>query len=110
MHATFGESLIERPGNARWFDELLGLAEHSPFECVGSPPEARLALELARRRGMTGPRLDAYAKRVGAIDVAALARPYVTVHDEHGMPEHVAARVMPQLRDAGANAAKRLGV
>ncbi|HEY3801663.1 MAG TPA: hypothetical protein VGL61_03615 [Kofleriaceae bacterium] len=109
VQATFGESLIERPGNARWFDELLGLADHSPFECVGSPPEARLALELARRRGVTGPRLDAYAAKVGAVDVAALARPYVTVHDEHGMPEHVAARVMPQLRDAGAKAAKRLG-
>jgi UDP-N-acetyl-alpha-D-muramoyl-L-alanyl-L-glutamate epimerase len=110
VHATFGESLIERADNARWFDELLGLAEHSPFECVGSPPEARLALELARRRGVTGPRLDAYATRVGAIDVAALARPYVAVHEQHGMPEHVAARVMPQLREAAARAAKRLGV
>ena len=70
--------------------ELLGLAEHSPFECVGSPPEARLALELARRRGVTGARLDDYARRVGAVDVGELARPYVGVADEHGMPAHVA--------------------
>lgn len=110
VHATFGESLVERAGNARWFDELFGLAEHSPFECVGSPPEARLALELARRGGLVGPRLDAYAARIGSVDVAALARPYVEVHEQHGMPEHVAARVMPELRDAAASAAKRLGV
>ena len=47
VHATFGDDLGERPENERWFRELLGLAEHSPFECVGSPPEARLALALA---------------------------------------------------------------
>lgn len=108
VHATFGELLSERPENERWFRELLGLAEHSPFECVGSPPEARLALELARRRGVTGPRLEAYAREVGAVDVPALARPYVVVHGEHGMPANVADGVMPQLRDAAAAAAKRL--
>jgi UDP-N-acetyl-alpha-D-muramoyl-L-alanyl-L-glutamate epimerase len=63
VNTTFGAALIENPANARWFDELLGLAEHSPFECVGSPPEARLALELAHRRGMTGPRFEAYRRR-----------------------------------------------
>jgi hypothetical protein len=107
--ATFGASLIENPANARWFDELLGLAEHSPFECVGSPPEARLALELAHRRGMTGPRFDAYRARIGDIgNVADVAKPYVIVHADHGMPEHVAARLMPQLRDAAASAITRL--
>jgi hypothetical protein len=105
---TFGAPLIERAENARWFDELLGLAEHSPFECVGSPPEARLALELAHRRGMTGPRFEAYRARIGSVDVGELAKPYVIVHDDHGMPEHVAARLMPQLRDAAASAITRL--
>jgi UDP-N-acetyl-alpha-D-muramoyl-L-alanyl-L-glutamate epimerase len=108
VNTTFGAALIENPANARWFDELLGLAEHSPFECVGSPPEARLALELAHRRGMTGPRFEAYRSRIGASDVAALAAPYLIVHDDHGMPETVAARVLPQLRDAAATAATRL--
>jgi hypothetical protein len=51
VRATFGEDLGERPANERWFRELFGLAAHSPFECVGSPAEARLALALARARG-----------------------------------------------------------
>jgi hypothetical protein len=111
VRATFGEPpLSERAENARWFRELLGLAEHSPFECVGSPPEARLALVLARARGAGGARLAAYAAEIGAVDVPATARAYVGVGARHGMPEHVARGVLPQLRDAAAAAAARLGV
>jgi hypothetical protein len=64
---------------------------------------------LARRRGVTGPRLEQSAARIAGLP-AIDARPYVPVHEEHGMPAHVAARVMPELRDAAAAAAKRLGV
>lgn len=110
VHATFGADLGERPENERWFREMLGLAEHTPFECVGSAPEARLAMTLARARGWTGPRLAGYAAEVGPVDVAAIATPLVGVGTAHGMPAHVAARVMPQLADAAATAATRLGV
>ncbi len=110
VRATFGEPLSERAHNERWFRELLGLAEHSPFECVGSPPEARLAMTLARAAGIGGPRLEAYAREVGAVDIAAIARGFVGVGEQHGMPEHVARGVMPQLREAAAAAAARLGV
>ncbi|HSR98044.1 MAG TPA: hypothetical protein VLM79_13380 [Kofleriaceae bacterium] len=106
--ATFGDDLGERPGNERWFREMLGLTDHTPFECVGSAPEARLALTLARARGFIGDRLAGYAKAIGPVDVAAIAQPLVRVGTTHGMPEHVAARVMPQLREAAAAAAERI--
>src|SRR5512143_616470 len=35
VQATFGADLGERADNERWFREMLGLAEHTPFECVG---------------------------------------------------------------------------
>jgi hypothetical protein len=108
VHRTFGADLGERPENERWFREMLGLAEHTPFECVGSAPEARLALGLARARGFTGPRLASYAAAVGPIDAAALAAPLVAVGDHHGMPPHVAAGVMPQLHAAAAAASDRI--
>lgn len=108
VHATFGADLGERPENERWFREMLGLAEHTPFECVGSAPEARLALTLARARGGGGPRLAGYAAAVGPVDVAALAAPLVQVGSQHGMPAHVAAGVMPQLTAAAASARDRL--
>ena len=108
VHATFGDDLGERPGNERWFRELLGLADHTPFECVGSAPEARLALTMARARGLGGPRLASYAAAVGPIDVDALAAPLLRVGAHHGMPSHVAAAIMPQLVDAAATAAARI--
>jgi hypothetical protein len=75
---------------------------------VGSAPEARLALTLARARGFIGERLAGYAKAIGPVDVAAISAPLVRVGTTHGMPEHVAARVMPQLREAAAAAAERI--
>jgi len=103
--ATFGRDLGELAANERWFRELLGLAEHSPFECVGSPAEARLALALLPQRG---PLLARLAAECGPLDVHALARPFLGVGEHHAMPAHVAERVMPLLRDAAHTAAARI--
>jgi len=109
VDATFGDDLGERAENERWFRELLGLAEHTPFECVGGVAESRLALgQLAARRSL-GPRLARLAAEVGPLDLAALGRPLTGVDDRHGMPPEVAERVMPQLAAAAAAARARLG-
>lgn len=104
VDATFGEDVGERAENERWFRELFGLAEHTPFECVGSAGEARLALAQLPRP--LGTRLARFANELGTLDRAELARPFVAVGSEHGMPPHVAAAVMPQL-EAAADAARR---
>ncbi len=109
VEATFGVDVGELAANEPNFRELLGLAAHAPFECVGSPPEARVALTLARARGWSGDRLATYAAAVGPIDVAAVAAPFVEVGVRHGMPPHVATPIVAQLTDAAANAAIRLG-
>jgi hypothetical protein len=106
--ATFGDDLGERPENDRWFRELFGLAEHTPFECVGSAPEARLALAQLPRP--LGPRLAQLAAEIGPLDRSELARPFVALGEQHGMPAHVAAAVMPALAAAAAAASRRLGV
>jgi hypothetical protein len=105
---TFGDNFGERAVNQLHFHQLLGLAAHTPFECVGGATEARLALALARERGALGKRLTAVADQLGALDVAALARPLVELTDQHGMPEHIAAIVMPLLDDAARAARARL--
>jgi len=107
VDATFREDLGELVENERWFRELLGLAEHTPFECVGSAAESRLALATMRRP--PGPRLAKLAAELGPIDVPALARPFVALGD-HAMPAEVAAAIMPQLEAAAAAARRRLGV
>jgi UDP-N-acetyl-alpha-D-muramoyl-L-alanyl-L-glutamate epimerase len=106
VRATFGEDLGECPQNAQWFRELVGLTEHTPFECVGSAREARLALALLPRP--LGPLMARIAEEAGQLDVAALARPLLGVGEQHGMPAHVAAGLMPQLINAAAAARGRL--
>jgi len=108
VEKTFGASLGERAVNQQHFHQLLGLAEHTPFECVGSAAEARLALALARDRGALGKRLTALVDELGIIDIAAHARPLVQLAPNHGMPEHVAAAVMPLLQEAARSAQSRL--
>jgi hypothetical protein len=108
VDATFGANLGEQPENERWFRELFGLADHTPFECVGSAAEARLALALLPRP--LGPQLAGLAAEVGPTDVQALARTLVSVGERHAMAPDVAAVVMPQLRAAAARAARRLGL
>jgi hypothetical protein len=101
VDATFGDDLGEKSD----FRALLGLAAHTPFECVGSVPEARLAFALARERGMLGPRLAALAPELPPLEIPPALVALGTVH---GMPAHVADRVMPQLAEAAAAAAQRL--
>lgn len=95
---TFGGRVLsELPENDHHFRELFGLTSHSPFECVGSPAEAKLALSQLRDRG----RLAEYAGE--AVDPS----PFLTV-GTHRMPADVAAAVMPILVDAAASARVRL--
>jgi hypothetical protein len=108
VDAAFGADLGEQPENDRWFRELFGLAEHTPFECVGSAPEARLALALLPRP--LGPRLAGFAAELGPIDVRALALPLVEVGERHAMTPEIAAVVIPQLHAAAERAARRLGL
>jgi UDP-N-acetyl-alpha-D-muramoyl-L-alanyl-L-glutamate epimerase len=99
VEATFRKP-VDIPENDHYFRQLLGLAEHTPFECVGSVAESRLALGQAIAKGHTA--LARYV--VERPD----PRPLLEVGDTHGMPAHVAACVMPQFREAAASAAKRL--
>ncbi|HSN25654.1 MAG TPA: hypothetical protein VLT45_05195, partial [Kofleriaceae bacterium] len=81
----------------------------TPFECVGSADEARLALALANARHALPPPLAALAAAAPAPPRETL-RTFVEVLDRHNMPPHVADRIMPLLREAAAAAARRLGV
>jgi len=108
VEATFGDNLGERPENERWLRQQFGLAEHTPFECVGSATEARVALALLPRP--LGPQLAAFAAEIGPLDIRVLAAPLVEVSERHAMPTRVAAGVMPQLHAAAAAARQRLGL
>lgn len=50
LRQIFGRDVLNEPEQIPGFDELLGLARHKPFECVGSEAESMVALSFAARR------------------------------------------------------------
>ena len=46
----FGVHPLADPANLVWVRELLGMGEHKPWDCVGTPEEVTAALWLAARR------------------------------------------------------------
>ena len=92
--ATFGDrNLLDDPANQVWFEQMLGLADHTPFECIGQVDEARLAFELLRRRGVTGAAMRMYEERIGPVDAERLYAELVAVAPEHhSMPASLAER------------------
>ena len=97
--ATFGGArLLDDPANQAWFEQLLGLADHTPFECIGQVDEVRLYFELLRRRDRRGAAMDAFEDRIGPIDALRLYADLVAVApDHHAMPRHLATAVEPVL-------------
>jgi len=47
LENIFGEDLYEKPSLKKTFDELIGLSEAKPFECVGTIEEINMALCMA---------------------------------------------------------------
>ena len=46
--AIFGEDLLDKPSLVHYFDELTGLAEVKPFECVGTLEEVNRAIQAVK--------------------------------------------------------------
>jgi hypothetical protein len=53
----FGKNLFDDPSLKPLYKQLLGLEGFKPFECVGTPEEARGAFTLAQKNGFTVPSL-----------------------------------------------------
>lgn len=46
MQHIFGEDLLDKPSLQQYFDELCGIAEVKPFECVGTIDEVNRAMSM----------------------------------------------------------------
>jgi hypothetical protein len=107
--ALFSDALLDDPRNEPSFREMLGLAAHTPFECVGEAGEARLACALASARGRQGLAIDIFRREIGPLDVRALLAHYATVYDrEHRLPDAMARAVLPAMHGASARAQARV--
>lgn len=108
---VFTEDVLDLPENERWFRELMGLSEHTPFECVGEIDETRLALALCSARGRTSRAVRIYEREVAVkepLDLEKIFARHAVIHEPHGIPPELAARVLPIMHEAERGARKRI--
>jgi hypothetical protein len=104
-----GENLLDVPENQLYFEQMLGLHDHTPFECIGQIAETQLAFAMARARGLTGVAMETFSSRVRARDWVAVADPLLAVADDHRIPAPLAGPVLGLMRDAADDARRYIG-
>ncbi len=82
----FGKDILDNLSLKRIFDELTGMSEVKPFECVGTPDEVRAALWKYLRENPVKPSLlkDIDLDNIGELDFSRLISEY---NIEHHIPE-----------------------
>ncbi|MEZ0368446.1 MAG: hypothetical protein ACAI44_05085, partial [Candidatus Sericytochromatia bacterium] len=108
IDGIFAENLLDLEENQLAYRQMIGLEAHTPFECIGQIPEARLAFELARRKGLDGRAMAAWRELPPQNWDAVLAHYCRVVAEDAPMPAAVAERVLPLMERAAAAARDRL--
>lgn len=102
-------NVLDLPENQIHFRQMLGLEEHTPFECIGEVEESRLAFELCRAKGMTGKAMDLYLNENCKPNVEKLDRYLLVDKRSCGIPESIAEKVFPRLDAASERARTEIG-
>lgn len=101
IDSIFIINLFDVDENQRWFSEMLGLASHTPFECIGQVEEAQLAFELCRRKGLTGKAMTLYQKAFPVLDIQPILDKFLIVDNQDTFPDNsLRAAILPQMTAA----------
>ena len=94
------ENLFDLPENQLAFRQMLGLEDHTPFECIGQIQEVQLAFALCHVKGLTGQAMDVYLQEVGPVDWQAVLQKYTEVNLElTQLPGTLAEKVVPLMQN-----------
>ena len=85
LNAMIGENLIIKPSLKTSLEELRGLTEVKPFECVGTVDEVNLALYQAFKNSY--PKADHVVLRLEAANEQLFASALKDWNQEHFLPE-----------------------
>lgn len=103
----FKRNLFDMEENQLWFYQMLGLGEHTPFDCIGQISESRLAFELCRRKGLTGRAMTMYCEHFPTLDIEPILDKYLHVHKQPlTLPAALATLLFAQM-DAARDEAVR---
>lgn len=100
VDAVFGSNLFDDDDLLPTFREMIGLEEHTPFECIGELEESRLAMKRCLEKGLSGQALDIFQQEVlgdRTIDWEQLEQKYSQVYDaEHNIPDWIFSKIREQ--------------
>ncbi|HSE39832.1 MAG TPA: hypothetical protein VLH08_03640, partial [Acidobacteriota bacterium] len=100
-------NLLDVPENQITFRQMLGLEEHTPFECIGQVDEVKLAFELCKRKGLSGAAMQLFEREVAPVDIDLLLEKYLQVIEKNRtLPNILRNAVLQQLRDAATKTRK----
>jgi UDP-N-acetyl-alpha-D-muramoyl-L-alanyl-L-glutamate epimerase len=103
-------NLFDAEDNQIWFLQMLGLGEHTPFECIGQVEEARLAFALCQRKGLTGRAMNLYRQHFPQLDFAPILQRFLSVDmTQSAIPSAVASRMHPLLENGASSARAYIG-
>lgn len=98
--SIFGGNLLDAEDNLLSYRQMLGLEEHTPFECIGQVPEARLAFELCRRKGVGGRAMEIYAAAFPHLEMEPILQQFLVVdRSSHAIEKELAPRILRQFHE-----------
>jgi len=104
--SIFKTNMFDNDDNQYTYRQLLGLESRLPFECIGQKEEVRLAFALCCAKQLKGKALTMFQEEKIDVDRKMVLDQYLKVYDDHGMPEHIATKVLPQMTEAAERAKK----
>jgi hypothetical protein len=91
VNSVFQSNLFDDADLLPTFRAMLGLSNHTPFECIGEIDESRLMMKRCLEKSLSGKALDMFVYEVLAdtsIDWQNIERKYNSVYEgEHAIPD-----------------------
>ncbi len=97
-----GTNLFDLPENEIWFKQMLGMTDHTPFECIGQVGEVRLAFEICKRKGLGGKMMDYFLGNfnLDKKELRSIIEKYAKIYeDDIAYPETLKERLLNQLKE-----------
>lgn len=88
LKEIFKTNLFDTKENQESYERMLGLMDHTPFECIGEIGETKLAFELSKINGCKGKAIETFSNSFSDLDSEKLAQYYFDVDTiQHNIPE-----------------------
>lgn len=93
IDSIFHKNFFDDPDLLQIFKQMLGLTEHTPFECIGEIDETRLNIKKCLEKGLSGQVLDLFQTTIlenQPIDWQQLEQKYDRIYEtEHSVPDWI---------------------